>query len=275
MGRSKRQLDEEEEEEEEEYDEEEDIENNKKKKKSTPPNKKSQKSSSPDEKDDGLDGEGNFDYLLLLSPKATRNPYTDVHRAVLQYFMARKFVDEKDLQDVSTKLGRDPELTVKAMIETLNEKLSNEDMYMQIRLREMLEDDSHPRVYGLINTRSDEVAKEATTLETWQLAMFSACLGLLAKANNGTFNHTEAICAYNALPDKIGKQGNEILTTLQKLVSLGWLRTPSQNFFTAGPRTLLELSEVLRNYGATECPVSKQIVIKTPAYKKWAETAQQ
>ena len=266
MGRGRKRDEEEEEEDEEEHEEED--EGPRSKKKRTPPKKRSKSSSQAEEP---VVAEA-----PKLNTKQTKFVYSDTHRALLQYLMVKKVVEEKTLDEISIKLGRDPKKQrLQQLIQEVNEKLMNEELFMQIRPREMVEEEGHPKVWGLVNTRNDDVSKQATSLENWQLAMFNECLQLLAKAEDGKFKHTDAIHAYMALPDAVNKSGNEVLLTLQKLIAMGWLaKTDRQNIFTAGARTLLELSEILRQYDAPECSLTKQIVIPSRAYKDWKNKAE-
>ena len=204
-----------------------------------------------------------------LHTKPTKYPYRDVHRGILQLFLALKVIEDKDLGELARKLTWDPRQDVAQLVKEINEKLSNEDMYMQIRPRQMVDEDSNRKVWILVSLRDDDISKEATQLEAWELALFNACLEILAQAQDGSVSHTEALHAYNAIKDKVNKSSSQITATLRKLVRLGWLRETRTHFYTAGARTLLELGEVLRDYGATECPISKQVVLKTGAYKTW------
>jgi len=208
--------------------EEEPTSSSKKKKKKTPPKKKTKSSSSADN-----------DVEAPKLPNGSHLTYTDAHRAVLQYFLIKKFVLDKDLKQVTERLGKPPGQSVNSFLNEINEMLSAEDFYLMIRPREMLEEEGAAKVWGLVNTRSDEAAKQATSLEPWQVVLFNECLTTIAKSEDGTISHSEAICAYQAVPNSVSKNGNEVLKVLNKLVSLGWLKTTSKmNFFTVGPRTM-------------------------------------
>lgn len=206
-----------------------------------------------------------------LFTQPTKYPYTDLHRAVLQLFMVKKVVEEKTLEQLTKKLGRDDRQQITQLVREINDKLLNEDMHLQIRSRQMVEEEACPKVWALVNVKSDDIAKEATSLELWQLALFNQCLQLLAKAPDGAFSHSDAIHAYHGIEDAVNKSANEILLTLNKLAAMEWLRPAKAHYFTAGARTLIELADLLRDYGATECSTARQVVLLTRPYKNWLE----
>ena len=256
----KKRKQEEDRDEEEELEEEEEVRTARKRKK--------QVSSSGGKKGSSSSTSGEKTLHSLITNRKSPTTYGDVHRALLQYLMVVKVVEEEILSKIAEKLGKPSHVTIKHFIDEINEKLSSEDMYLQIKRREMLEEETCPRVWGLVNTRSDEASKYATPLEDWQLVVFKTCLSQLAKAEDGAIFSDDIIRDLN-VGNEIKKTNKEVASTLQRLAALGWLRETKKDFFTAGRRTMLELSEILREKGALECPISKQIVIQTRSYKAW------
>ena len=143
--------------------------------------------------------------------------------------------------------------------------------HLQVKSRLAVEENGG-RVYGLVNTRSDAISKQCTPFEDWHLAMFKVTLGLLAKAEEGYVAHTDVVHAFK----DAGKKAADIQTVLNRLVENEWLAAhPSDdNFFTVGRRTMLELSDTMRDLGAGECPVSKMTVVRTSNYLEWLDERQ-
>lgn len=198
--------------------------------------------------------------------KPSSQAYTDIHRSFLQYMMFVKCQEASKLEDVARKLGST--IPLNEFVDEINSKLLSSDMSIKIGARDMVDMKHSRRVYALVNTKSDEVAKKSTLYEPWELVLMSHCVKLLAESETGFFSHTQAIHAAS----EVSKTGNAVLQTLRSFVSRGWLSNAQRkNYFTAGSRMLLELGHLLRESGAQQCPISKQTVMRTSYYKEWAQ----
>ncbi|KAH9249541.1 hypothetical protein BASA81_012714 [Batrachochytrium salamandrivorans] len=205
--------------------------------------------------------------------------FTRSHRELLQYFMLIKVVEEDLLVNRHAALLFGQTMSsakVLSLISEINSMLHRREMGMEIKPREMSEFPGQFKVWGLVNTRDDEVSKMSTPLDQWEVGLFQCAIKILAKDESSGVVTTKA--AWQALKatdnPPAGKSLEDSTACMDKLVKLKWLAaTVSPGVYTVGARTLLELPTVLRENGAEECPITKQVVIKTEAYMEWLAAA--
>lgn len=202
--------------------------------------------------------------------------FTRSHRELLQYFMLIKVVEEDLLVNKHAALlfgqttSRDK---IRSLIANINTVLHRREMGMEIKQREMSEFAGQFKVWGLVNTRDDEVSKKSTPLEQWEVGLFQCAIKILAKDEASGLVTAKA--AWQALrAAETPKSLEDSVACMDKLVKLKWLAaTTVPGVYTVGARTLLELPTVLKENGAEECPITKQVVIKTEAYTTWLAEA--
>jgi hypothetical protein len=214
---------------------------------------------------------------ILTTKKSTTTTtharYDKIHRTLLQVLMARKTLTTSEYEnalDLIAKETGDKVTSLGTAITSINAMLNDESagaFHLTIRSRLAVEENSLEYVYALVNTRQDAISKLWTSMESWHLAMFKTTLRLVAQADDGYCTHTDVVHAFK---DE-GKKAADINMVLQKLVALGWLDAHAEepNCFTAGRRTLLELSDTMRELGCVECPLLHVPVVRTPGYKAW------
>jgi hypothetical protein len=187
-------------------------------------------------------------------------------------FMIRKTLTQEALEKACVEIEKE---TGEALgnaadaIGWVNLNLNNESggsFHLQIKSRLAVED-SAQRVWGLVNTRSDAIAKLSTPFEAWHLHLLKVTLGLIAASEDGYTAHTQVVHAFQSE----AKKAADIQATLDRLVAHGWLQAHDSqvNYYTAGQRAMLELSDTMRELGAQECPVAKMPVVRTPKYLAW------
>lgn len=120
-----------------------------------------------------------------------------------------------------------------------------------------------------MNTKSDKIAEIATNHKEWVVIWFKRVCEFMCKQKGGTIKATEAISlAQQTTGAKI--KGSEVEKVLDELVKEKWLYEGDRSgYYTAGVRTLMELAELLQEFGAIECPISLKVVIPTKKYRVW------
>lgn len=208
------------------------------------------------------------------TPGKFKHTFTRAHQLLLQCMLVRKTMEEKEMEELLAALLKETKETgagLGSAVASINAML-NEDsgaFHLVIKSRLAVEENGK-RIYALVNTRADAISKQSTALEEWQLNMFKITLGLIAKSDNGYVGHSDVSHAFEL------KKTADVHTALDKLAGLGWLEEhPTEvNMYTAGRRTMVELSDTMREVGAVECAISKQPVVRTPKYQQWLAARQ-
>jgi hypothetical protein len=197
--------------------------------------------------------------------------YNDVHRILVQMFMQKKVMTQKEAQQVIDNALRERNITTplpfQQAFSTINEQLV--PLHLKLANRLGVEFESTPMQFALVNTRKDDIAKLFTPLDESQLNIFKVTLILIVKSPDGFTTFEEIKSEYKNLTGT-GKADKDILNTLELLAHDKWLLPGERKgFYTVGARSLMELNETLETLGAMEDSELKQIVIKTKHYMTW------
>mmetsp|Transcript_23348 Transcript_23348/g.28775 ORF Transcript_23348/g.28775 Transcript_23348/m.28775 type:complete len:265 (-) Transcript_23348:1346-2140(-) len=202
--------------------------------------------------------------------------YGDYHRHCLQLFLRETAIDLEDfkkhlreyesnenlnLSDYSSHDGFD------MLVGEINNHLNKYTMQLRVRKRTAVELDGKT-YWVLVNTKSDPVAQQATTLKEWQVRLFKQFCDMIVSSELGVITSTQAISTAQRMRQV---SATEVEDLLEQLCKEKWLYEDDEKNgrFTVGIRTLVELEALLQEFGAFECPVTSQISVATNKYRRW------
>mmetsp|Transcript_11907 Transcript_11907/g.36692 ORF Transcript_11907/g.36692 Transcript_11907/m.36692 type:complete len:184 (+) Transcript_11907:940-1491(+) len=174
-------------------------------------------------------------------------PITASDQAFLQLLAQRKVMTESEAQESMDAVGQQlgsfgEDGGLRATIVALNKKLALQDL--QIRGYYAGTSDAPVIYMALVNLASDDIAKaQGDTLSENEVETLKRLLAVLGGADDDTVE-------YEALRKERGKLGPGAFDAFcADLVEKRWLNRDHDNI-TYGPRSYLELSDVLRTHGA-------------------------
>ena len=199
--------------------------------------------------------------------------YTDAHRVALQMLLTRRAVRETEFVEILKAAHQahvsptTPPPSVGDAVAAMNRRLA--PLNFQVRRRVMAELQGAPPMWCVVNTRKDEAAKAFTRLDDSQLGVFRVAVELAVQSADGFFQLSELVREYKERKG-VGKSASDVQALLETLATQQWLHAgQKRNFFTLGPRTFLELGDLLRELGAHQCEILKSSVVRTATYRAW------
>lgn len=187
--------------------------------------------------------------------------YGDAHRLLLQVFISKHLLSDKDAQMVYQKIGQRlqldlPDTGFSNFINLINDKLS--PFFMQIRAGRG--EDDGIKYWALVNTTEDEASKFATNFTAQEIEYIKKVIEAIV-LSDGSASSTELINLSTDVSKTLTVKAAEEL--LLRLKSSNWL-TDKKGMISLGPRAVIELGQYLEgkfkdNIG--DCQMCHTVVI--------------
>ena len=204
--------------------------------------------------------------------------WDDAHRLLLQTFLHRGTMKQDELVNIvkaksascfneEEDVSPDYTAEMETAVEKINTRLQKYGMQMVLKRRKMVE--LNGQVYWVLASEGDdEISKKMTTMEPWVPSFCKKLMELVVSSDDGYFTNTDAI--HEAAKEPLKKSASAAEAAVSQLVEHHWLwEGKKKGYYTAGPRTLVELEPLLHDLGAPRCNVSMSTVVKTNRYKAW------
>ncbi|XP_072014514.1 non-structural maintenance of chromosomes element 1 homolog [Amphiura filiformis] len=185
---------------------------------------------------------------------------TDVHRLIVQTFMSRGILTEKELGDVTKHACdyfKEKETSGERFIRDINPNIQSVSM----EIRTGKEEVSGANVYVLVRTTESELGRLSTDYTPNELELFKKMMGLIIESE-GAASSTDILNLTNNLQKRMSKAEAE--TVLKSLVRNKWL-TEVQGEVSLSNRSIIEMEHYMQSVYQDEvksCNICKKIVLR-------------
>lgn len=188
--------------------------------------------------------------------------YNSSHRLFMQAMLSHRILEESRAEEiydnvcVKTNVDKND---FSDFIAVINKEINDVDF----ALRRSVDQYNSVAIIALVNTKSDEAAKLATTYTPNELAYFKRILELIITADNEAYSISSiaAIREGPRLKSPISQRESEWL--LAKLVKDQWLKRRTDGYYVLHMRSIIELQDYMKETfedDVHECLMCMEIV---------------
>ncbi|KAJ8033966.1 Non-structural maintenance of chromosomes element 1-like [Holothuria leucospilota] len=190
--------------------------------------------------------------------------YTDAHRLVVQAFLARGVMDEKDVKSlVHTACERCGVPNVGERVDNFIHQINSQLHKMAMEIKKKREEEDGAQVYALVQTAEHQIGKIINNYSPKELELFKEIVSKVITSENGEVSSTDCLNLADALERRITK--DEAQNAVKKFVEERWLRIDEEGQISLAARGIMELQMFLQEKYSdfiVTCYLCQDIVVK-------------
>mmetsp|Transcript_6315 Transcript_6315/g.7238 ORF Transcript_6315/g.7238 Transcript_6315/m.7238 type:complete len:182 (-) Transcript_6315:1109-1654(-) len=176
--------------------------------------------------------------------------YYNYHRDALKMMLRQGAVDFEAFKQFMRNAWNDDDIPteyegeqgIDCLVGELNSKL--QEYKMKLSIRKFRAEDTDGKLYWvLVNTVSDKVAQQATSLKDWQVRAFKRICELLSEADGGIISSTEIVSMLQQM--KTGVSVGDTEEFVDILLTEKWLYEYKSGRYKAGVRASTECQHLI------------------------------
>ncbi|KAJ1983591.1 hypothetical protein H4R34_001178 [Dimargaris verticillata] len=191
--------------------------------------------------------------------------YGDSHRLFLQNMLLVRCTSQAEVERLHAQANNQFPDAVSEPLDTFIGSINGQLDCINLELRSTLDETAGDRVWALVNTKGDEIAKLATNYSPAELNAFKHVIELIVNAEDGNFSIASSVCLNETHRQLTSNTKMQTQDFLKQLVRDQWLTVTDNGYYVMAPRTVLELQTYLQDeYGELirPCYLCKDIVTK-------------